>query len=205
MKSAGFFAIALLLAAGCQSIPPLPGTSDSGKSNWVTEHIRVDDAVIDNADAFSVIEPVYWTVTIYHGEAEYEKSLAGFSREQRLVLAVIWYLMEVANGGHDQFYYNSTGIVWKDALAGFREMGVDEAAAIIEESAKRMGGDPSLDRETRWKQLDALDPEFDDLDEKLYSLDDTLDLYAVMHDYIVKHRTAFYYEGDVKKPQVLSR
>ena len=55
---------------------------------------------------------------------------------------MIWYIAEVNNGGHDQFYFNSTGIVWKDALAGFGELGIDEAVEIIQE------------------QLDAYQPNF---------------------------------------------
>ena len=136
---------------------------------------------------------------MYDGEAEYNKSLAVFSREQRLLVAVSWYISEVNNGGHDQFYYNSTGIVWKDALTAFREMGLDEAAAILEESAQRMGGNPSLDRQTRWDQMDAHNPTFDDLDDRFYDLQATGGLDAAMQEYIVQHRSAFYYEGDVTK------
>lgn len=168
----------------------------------VTEHIKVDDEVIDKGNPFKVIEPVWWTADIYDGEAQYDTSLAGFSREQRLLFAVRWYVAEVNNGGHDQFYFNSTGIVWKDALAGLREMGVGEVAEILAESAKRLGGNPSLNRKTRWKQLDTLDPNFDDLDTRFYDLENEVDLDAVMSDYIMKHRSSFYYEGDVEKPKL---
>jgi len=166
----------------------------------ITEHIRIDDEVIDKGDPWAVIDPVRWATNIYDGEAEYNNSLAAFSKEQRFLLAVNWYVAEVNNGGHDQFYYNSTGIVWKDALTGFREMSPDEAAAILEESVKRMGGNPSLNRETRWEQMDAYNPTFDDLDDRFYDLEDTINLDAVMQEYIAQHREAFYYEGDVTKP-----
>jgi hypothetical protein len=203
MRSPVYASVVLLLLVGCQLIPPLVGPDDRRNSDRVPVHTRVDDEVIDQGDPYSVIEPVWWTADIYHGEAEYNKSLAGFTREQRLVYAVVWYFYEVENGGHDQFYYNSTGIVWKYALDGFREMGVDEAAAILEESAKRMGGNPSLERKTRWEQMDTFQPEFGDLDERLYDLDDRIHLYGIMQDYIKKHRNAFYFEGQVKKPKSL--
>ena len=113
------------------------------------EHIKIDDEVIDRGDPYAVVDPVWWTVTIYADEHGYIKSLVPFSHEQRLLVAVMWYMAEVNNGGHDQFYFNSTGIVWKDALAGFKALGIDEAAKIIEESAARLGGNPSPDRIAR--------------------------------------------------------
>lgn len=114
---------------------------------------------------------------------------------------MIWYITEVDNGGHDQFYFNSTGIVWKDALTGFRELGIDEAVEIIQESAARMGGNPSLDRATRQDQLDAQQANFDDLDNRFYELEETIDMDEIMHQYILKHRSAFYFEGEVQKPK----
>jgi hypothetical protein len=53
--------------------------------------------------------------------------------------------VQVNNGGHDQFYFNSTGIVWLDALKAFRELGQSEVVAIIEASVQWLGGNPSLD------------------------------------------------------------
>ena len=79
----------------------------------------IGDREIDGDDYFAVIEPVFWSVSIYDGPEKYESDLASFSNEQRLLLAYHWYLSEVNNGGHDQFYYNSTGIVWRDALKAF--------------------------------------------------------------------------------------
>ncbi|MCL4301353.1 MAG: DUF4375 domain-containing protein [Anaerolineae bacterium] len=193
----------LLLLAGCQALVTLSGkdTQSDQEMRLITEHIRVDDEVIDKGDPYTIIEPVWWSGNIYEGETEYNKSLAEFSKEQRLIFAVIWYMSEVNNGGHDQFYYNSTGIVWKDALTGFEEMGVDEAVEILEESAKRLGGKPNLDRETRWAQMDTYHPAFDDLDDRFYDLENRVDLDTIMRDYIIKNREAFYYEGDIQKPE----
>lgn len=52
--------------------------------------------------------------------------------EQRYLLAINWYFGEVNNGGHHQFFYNSTGIVWEDVvLNGFKHFGMNEYAAIF--------------------------------------------------------------------------
>ncbi len=195
MKQFVIAAVLLSLLVGCKQHSGAESTGNS--MEYASEHIRIDDTVIDKGSSSDVIDPVWWTANIYDDEAAYNKSLAPFTREQRLVFAIAWYEAEVNNGGHDQFYFNSTGIVWKDALEGLREIGLSEAAAILEESAKRIGGNPSLDRSARQEQLDKYKPEFDDLDAGFYKLN----LETAIHNYIVKHRTAFYFEGDVKKPK----
>ena len=163
--------------------------------------IRFDigDREIDGDDYFVVIEPVFWAVNIYDGPDRYEQGLANFSTGQRLILAHHWYLCEVNNGGHDQFYYNSTGIVWPDALRAFTELGFTDVAAIIRESANRLGGNPSLDREEREKQLDQLEPEFEDLDEKLFKLQEHANFDEKVLEFIRARRDDFRFSGVVTK------
>ena len=170
----------------------------------VTKHIKIDDEVINqHDDPFEIIAPVWWTVTIYDDEKKYNESLAVFSKEQRHIYAILWYLAEVENGGHDQFYFNSTGIVWKDALSGFKELGLDEVVEIITEAASLMGGEPSLDRTTRQTQLDTYEPDFSDLDSRIYELDEKI--YEGIYQYILKNRSAFYFEGEIQVPKLWDR
>lgn len=164
-----------------------------------TQHVTIDNHVIDGNDAYAIIDPVWWTANIYDGEQKYYQSLKPFSLEQRNIFAVLWHMTEVNNGGHDQFYFNSTGIVWQEALAGYKAIGLVEAAAILEESAAKMGGSPSLERQTRWEQLGTLLPDFEDLDDRFYSLQETLDFNEAMMIYIRQHRDSFYFDGDVEK------
>ena len=65
----------------------------------------------------SLIDPLWWSVSIYDGKEQYEKDLAPFTSSQRVIFAVQWYEAEVSNGGHDQFLCNSTGIPWR--LCGY--------------------------------------------------------------------------------------
>ena len=190
--------LSLVLLVAC-SMNPNPTSSNEEQMERVTEFVRIDDEVINQGDPYTIIGPVWWTANIYEGEQKYNESLFSFSQEQRYIFAVIWYIAEVNNGGHDQFYFNSTGIVWKDALAGFKELGIDEAVEIIQESAVRMGGNPSLDRATRQEQLDTHQPNFDDLDTRFYELEGNVDIDEAMRQYIFQHRSAFYFEGEVQK------
>ena len=82
------------------------------------KEVLIDDAVIDGSNPMAAIDPLWWLANIYDGPDEYERSLQPFATPQRLVFAMCWYDAEVCNGGHDQFYSNSTGIVWRDALRG---------------------------------------------------------------------------------------
>lgn len=90
------------------------------------QRVIVDDAVIESGEIQEIIDPLWWSVSIYDGEEQYQRDLEGFTAPQRYLLALQWYLAEVNNGGHDQFYSNSTGIVWEDAMNGAREMGMEE-------------------------------------------------------------------------------
>ncbi len=168
----------------------------------IIEHIRVDDIVIDSGDLFAIMDPVWYSVDIYDGESEYKGSLARFSRQQQLILGILWYQAEVNNGGHDQFYFNSTGIVWREALAGLEALRLPEFVAILKESASYLGGEPDADRTTRQKQLEKYKPDFEQLDTRFYRLDRDGDLDKAMQQYISGHRKAFWFEGEVRKPTI---
>ena len=166
----------------------------------VIEHVKIDDEFIENNnDLMAIITPVWVTATIYDGEEKYNESLTPFSQEQRNVYALLWYVVEVENGGHYQFYFNSTGVVWKDALLGCKALGFDEATQIIEETAAKMGGEPSLDRWTRQEQLDKYKPDFKKLDSRFIKIDNQFR--GRIYQYILENKSAFYFDGKIKMPK----
>jgi hypothetical protein len=193
----------LLLVVACarERGPREAGTSEP-ETRTERVALRVDDALLSGNDSFAIIEPAFWTVSIYGSLRDYEADLERFSRPQRLLLALHWYLAEVNNGGHAQFYANSTGIVWPDALAAFEELGIQDGAAILRESIQRMGGAPSRDRDERTRVLERLDPNFDDLDERFYALQERVNLDARMMEYARRQPAAFYFSGTVERTAV---
>ena len=82
---------------------------------------HIDRDFVLSHDVGDVMDPVRLRANFYEGPAEYEASLSAFSREQSWLFAIYWYDAEVNNGGHDQFYFNSTGLVWADAPDGTQE------------------------------------------------------------------------------------
>lgn len=164
------------------------------------QRVIVDDAVIESGEIQEIIDPLWWSVSIYDGEEQYQRDLEGFTAPQRYLFALQWYLAEVNNGGHDQFYSNSTGIVWEDAMNGARAMGMEELYGIIRESANRMGGKPAKEREDRWDQMSDLEPEFGDLNKRLYAMEKADDIERRMAAYALENRQALYFDGEVEKP-----
>lgn len=76
---------------------------------------------------------------------------------ERHVCAVEMLDAEVNNGGFDQYYFNSSGNSWQDALAGLAAIGAMQRHQIMKESIEKFGADgPSVHRERRILQLGQL-------------------------------------------------
>ena len=186
----------LVLLLGCSA------EGEGRESEMKTERVtlEVNEIVLAGNDSFAVIEPVWWTANIYDSLSEYEWSLKPFSSSQRMLFALHWYIAEVNNGGHHQFYFNSTGIVWPDALEAFRLIGVPEGAEILRESADRLGGSPSRERGARQRRMDELSPDFEDLDDRFYELQERVDLNAKMLEFARAHSADFRFTGTIERP-----
>ncbi|MDR9856183.1 DMP19 family protein [Paenibacillus sp. VCA1] len=161
--------------------------------------VVIDDSIISSNNLFKIIEPLWWSVNIYESEEQYYKDLSNFTKPQQYVFAIQWYLSEVNNGGHDQFYYNSTGIIWEEVMNGFKEIEFNELYELIKESISRLGGSPSKVREVRQDQLDKYEPDFEDLDMEFYKLESRLE--AHLMKYIKDHQRDFYFKGFVPVPK----
>lgn len=167
---------------------------------YAKQHIKIDDSTIAQRDPAAVIEPLWWDVDIYRSKEKYKKDLAPYSFQQRCVFALMWYMAEVNNGDHLQFYRNSTGIVWEDVMKRFALVGISEGEDILKASAKIFGDKPSFKEEERDKILDTLlddgDP-FKDLDDRFYELDAKINIDGKIADYISSNPTPFYFEGEI--------
>lgn len=160
----------------------------------------IDDALIDAGDSYAVIEPVWWSVSIYDGLEIYTRDLLRFSKPQRHVFAITWYRSEVDNGGHHQFYLNSTGMVWADALEAFEAMNFAEGAAILRESFLVLGGQPFHDYDKRAAQIDLVEHgAFETIDDRFYDAEADMDEHVLA--YMKQHRSDFYFSGMVRRPK----
>lgn len=170
-----------------------------GQVQEKTELLNYDQQfVITNAnDVQRIIHPVWVSVDI-SSVSEYENTLKPFSIPQRYVFAMQWYFAEVYNGGHCQFYSNSTGIVWEDALAGFNAIGATKCAEILQSSTEPFGGEPSKCRANRNDIMDYdnfNNEALDTLDLALYAVDD--EFYCLAEKYIQANARDFCFAGEV--------
>ena len=151
-------------------------------------------------DMWTINEPMYWTINIYGSYDDYLESANSFTVEQRYLNAISWYFAEVNNGGHHQFLYNSTGIVWEDALTGLRLFKMDILADNLQSVIDYFGGSVPFDREERWAILKDWDDEvFDFLDKK----DDVVYEYDGIYEdtFVHLHPELFVFDGTYKVPE----
>ena len=169
----------------------------------VSQHRTITVEEIQSADdMWTINEPMYWSINIYSSYDDYIETSKEFTLEQRYLNAICWYFAEVNNGGHHQFFYNSTGIVWEDALAGLRLFKMDELADNLQSVINYFGGSIPFDRVERWTILQDWEnnPEFFDfLDEK----DDAVYTYDGIFEDVFVHENPhlFVFDGTYTIPE----
>lgn len=151
-------------------------------------------------ESWDIIEPMRWSINIYDNYETYLKTAEAFTLEQRYLSAIHWYFAEVDNGGHHQFFDNSTGIVWEDALNGFRHFGMIQQATNLQKVVDYFGGVISFDREERWDMLEMFREKDEDA---FFELLDKADKFVYNNqeleselDYIKSHPEKFVFEGE---------
>lgn len=159
----------------------------------------MNDETIAGKDPMAVIDPVWWCANFYGNFAEFERSLRRFSWPQRLVWAVLWYNSEVCNGGHTQFFSNSTGMLWPEALEGLEAIDREDLAKVLRAAAARFSRAPPRERAEREALLDQEQPDFSDLDTAHYAAMDGLSEAAMA--YIRRQPEAFYFDDVIRKPK----
>ncbi|ACA31081.1 DMP19 family protein [Histophilus somni] len=168
------------------------------KLKYVKFTVEDIKSVAENDSNDDIVEPMWETINIYDGYEKYLQSAKDFTLEQRYLLAINRYFVEVNNGGHHQFFYNSTGIVWEDALNGLKHFGMNEFAANFQKVIDYCGGTISFDREERCRMLEILEEN----EEEFYKVLDEADDFVYEYEgeeneliYIKNHPKKFVFEG----------
>lgn len=144
--------------------------------------------------AWDVIAVMWERVNFYDGPAILENTLRGATPGQRAVYACTWYRSEVNNGGHGQFFSNSTGALWPEALEGFRSLQASAYARNLEEALAVFGeAGPSRDREQRQRQIDAVPGgAWDEMDKAFLALQKRQPLSEIFVRYIGENPSEFF-------------
>jgi hypothetical protein len=194
-----FIIFICFLLAQCNAVDKKTAPDFSNAQVTIESEMIIDDAVIDTGNSQDIIAPLWWMVET-GSEKRYEETLAAFSENQRYVFALEWYASEVFNGGHDQFFTNSTGIVWKDAIKGLKKIGLKEYYVILNSAIQKLGGDPAPDQAKRLTQMEEHKANFNLNDDQFYALDEKMPLEKLVIDFVKKNRKDFYFKGRVKRP-----
>ena len=157
----------------------------------ITKHFnfKEEEIAAGKYNVWELIQPLWHTVSIYDGLEQYYQDLKPFSQAQRRLLALFWYDSEVCNGGHHQFFSNSTGIVWKDALDCMEMIGAGQYAQNLQKAVNLFGGSVPFEREERNAALDQLCQRegfgvFGEMDDFYYSeecIGQRMDEYVTLH------------------------
>jgi len=118
----------------------------------------------------------------------------GLAPPQKHYHAVLVYNAEVNNGGHAQYFVNSSGDHWRDALAALKAIGAKERAQILQEAAALFGTKgPSDDQIARHRQLAGFsvraEDSLDELDNRYYACEENID--ALLAQYALDHKEHF--------------
>ena len=81
----------------------------------------------------------------------------GLTIPQQILFPTEWLCIEVYNGGFHQYFSNSTGLHAPEAVLGFRALGLDDIAEIVEKAMAVFGSDYPRDRDAREAFLDAIE------------------------------------------------
>ncbi len=166
----------------------------------VTKYVNITEKDIKNMadDYWFVVDPMWEKGDIYQTYDIYEKSLSEFTSFQKYLHAVVWLVAEVNNGGFDQLFFNSTGIVWNNACKGFEVMGIYEVVDILKKVEILYGKSPSFVRQERWNEMEhntKWHQEIDELDSEFYALED---FDSKIVEYIKGNASQFLFEGEIE-------
>jgi hypothetical protein len=118
----------------------------------------------------------------------------GLTGAQRLVMGVVTLIWEVENGGFSQYFVNSDGARWRDALAGLAAIGAGGDCALLKQALAKFGQDgPSVNGLERHHQLARIarseDEPFDSIEDEFYEDKDDRDVLLLR--YIIRHADDF--------------
>lgn len=137
-------------------------------------------------------------VDIYNGADAFFAGFAPLPAPVQHLFAAHWCQSEVNNGGFDQFFFNSTGVLAPEAEAGFRAIGLTGVADIVREAISLLGPTYPREREARIAAMDAvagtgerrfLDVQrrFSDLDDRFYAAMKDVEYFAIAEAYAARH------------------
>ncbi len=105
---------------------------------------------------WKLVDPICEAVSIYDGPEVFLHQYAAVPEASRVLFAAHWCQSEICNGGFDQFFFNSTGVLAPEAVEAFRKLGMPKVAALVEQAMSLFGPIYPRDRANRFDALDTI-------------------------------------------------
>ncbi|TDK18456.1 DUF4375 domain-containing protein [Luteimonas aestuarii] len=130
---------------------------------------------------WDLVDPIWEKVSIYDGGDIFLRQYNASPEASRILFAAHWTQSEVRNGGFNQYFSNSTGVLAPEAVVAFRALGMPQSAAAIEQAMAFFDSPYPRERNERQEALDAAweasgdedyEP-FTDIDDLFFELLDT--------------------------------
>lgn len=102
------------------------------------------------------VEEAFEGVDIYDTYDVFKQGAAKYPEWKIDILAVHWTMSEVVNGGLEQYFTNSTGILAPEAVLGFQRIGKPDLAAALQKAMALLGEPYPRERMERAERLAAL-------------------------------------------------
>src|SRR4051794_21209377 len=102
---------------------------------------------------WTMVKPVWWEITIHEGPEVFLRQYRRVPPGVGHLFAAHWCQSEVRNGGFHQFFFNHTGVLAPEALAGFRAIGLREWASLLEVAMRFFGEPYPRERDVRRERL----------------------------------------------------
>jgi hypothetical protein len=134
------------------------------------------------AEAWQLLSNIA-AILMYKEEASGLQSLLDYERH---IYAIHGMLQEVNNGGFDQFFSNSSGLLAYDLVPALKLIGSKEFLPIAEDALKRFGSPSSLSEDDRWHHLVAITNDrevqlWEDCDGKFYKCSEQIETLAIQY------------------------
>jgi hypothetical protein len=121
---------------------------------------------LDNTDPFRL----YWRELVNRVHKS-DAGMAGLSDMERQYWAVSCLSGDVYNGGFDQYFHNSSGSTYSDAVDGLMAIGATSSLLLLQEAKKIIFGPADVPVETAARRRMQMAADNDELQQRLDELD----------------------------------
>jgi predicted lactoylglutathione lyase len=117
-------------------------------------------------------------VALYEFDRDKEKNngYQSLDKIEKIILDIELFVMEINNGGFDQFFFNSIGDRYQEILNSLEEIKANKTKDLLQQACKNFtDGAPPKDRFKRQDELSNVDKELlDNLDKRFYKYEDNI-------------------------------